>query len=729
MFNRIGVMMIGILLIITSSGECEEPLSDVKAVISPVAPGIWQLQFGEPEKFTPLTFREKDIALEGLQNLGDTETSPIELEGVRCTITPSRTVVYIPCDEPADEIYGFGLDPNCYKQKGFRKELTVAAAPVTQTGASHGPVPFYLSTRGYGVYVDTARVPTVHVARLSGKAKAIKQAVRRGDLKTKEAELYAAQSPQGRQEVVFDIPGNNSGVVVYVFAGPEMRQAVQRYNLFSGGGCMPPMWGLGMKYRTWTRADQEIALRHAKGLREHNIPVDMFGLEPGWQTHAYSCSYVWSDERFPDPDGLIATFKEMGMHINLWEHAYVHPTSPLFEPLLSRSGDYLVWGGLVIDFADPEASRLFADYHDDVLVSNGIAGFKADECDRQPITDATPFNYPYCSQFPSGIDGEKMTQLYGYLYQRSILSVFKKHNQRTWGDVRATSALAAPMPFCLYSDAYAFEEYLRQLLNASFTGLLWSPEVREAGSLAEYLNRLAMSSFAPQMCINPWFIPNPLWMQYDRQKNEKNELLSEAEQAQVAGRMREIGELRMKLLPYLYACFYRYQTEGLPPVRSLLLDFPEDKTLRNIDTEFLFGDNLLIAPFPGGSLSREVYLPHGTGWYNFRTGEQHEGGKKITVTAPAGDIPVFVRDNCLLPLAEPIPYVADDVVFSITVRVYGENPKPFVLVEDDGISYDYEKGVINTVRLTWEEGKGVITRTGTYDKEHYAITSWEKAVE
>jgi alpha-D-xyloside xylohydrolase len=726
MFYRIVFFIVGTMLFFSSYGENLQSPNAGEPIISVVAPGIWRLQFGEPERFTPLIFRELDIAQEGLQKLGDADTPPFDLDGIHCSVTDSRTVVYIPCDEISDEIYGFGLDPACYKQKGFRKELTVAAAPVTQTGASHGPVPFYLSTKGYGVYVDTARVPTVHVARLTGKAKAVKQAVRRGDLKTKEAELYAAQNAQGKQEVVFDIPGNSSGVAVYVFAGPEMRQAVQRYNLFSGGGCMPPMWGLGMKYRTWTRADQKIALRHAQGLREHNIPVDMFGLEPGWQTQAYSCSFVWSEERFPDPDGLIGTLKNMGMRINLWEHAYVHPISPLFEPLLTRSGDYLVWGGLVVDFADPEASRIFADYHDTELVAKGIAGFKADECDRQPITDATPFNYPYCSQFPSGIDGEQMTQLYGYLYQKSILSVFKKHNQRTWGDVRATTALAAPMPFCLYSDAYAFEEYLRQLLNASFTGLLWSPEVREAGSLEEYLNRLAMSSFAPQMCINPWFIPNPLWMQYDREKNEKNELLPDEEQKRVAARMREIGELRMRLLPYLYACFYRYHAEGLPPVRSLLLDFPDDKALRDIDTEFLFGDNLLVAPFPGAYTSREVYLPAGVRWHNFRTGEQYEGGTTITVTAQAGDIPVFVRDNCLLPLAEPMPYVADDAVFNITVQVYGEKPVPFELVEDDGISYDYEQGSVNTVRLSWEQNSGKAEQQGGYDKERYIITDWKK---
>ena len=157
-----------------------------------------------------------------------------------------------------------------------------------------------------------------------------------------------------------------------------------------------------------------------------------------------------------------------------------------------------------------------------------------------------------------------------------------------------------------------------------------------------------------------------------------------------------------------------------------MLDFPDDKALRDIDTEFLFGDNLLVAPFPGASTSRDVYLPAGVRWYNMRTGEQHEGGTTITVTAQAGDIPVFVRDNCLLPLAEPMPYVADDAVFNITVQVYGEMPVPFELVEDDGISYNYAQGKVNTVRLSWEKNSGNVERQGGYDKERYIITNWKK---
>lgn len=199
-----------------------------------------------------------------------------------------------------------------------------------------------------------------------------------------------------------------------------MREAVQRYNLFSGGGCLPPMWGLSLKYRTYSRYDQQDVMEVANSIREMQIPCDMLGLEPGWQTRAYSCSLLWSDERFPEHQQMVDNLVAQHFRINLWEHAYIHPTSPLFEPLKDRAGDYLVWGGLVVDFADPEAFKSFADYHEEALVDHGIMGFKGDECDRQPIWDSTRFNYPYCSKFPSGIDGDQMTQLYGYLYQRSI---------------------------------------------------------------------------------------------------------------------------------------------------------------------------------------------------------------------------------------------------------------------------------------------------------------------
>ena len=595
-----------------------------------------------------------------------------------------------------------------------------------KTGASHGPVPFYVSTRGYGVYVDTARVPLVHVARLAAKEHNEAGDGPRPTLRTSEGELYAAGPTHGQSEVVFELQGDSRGVEAYVLGGPTMREAVQRYNLFSGGGAVPPLWGLGLKYRTFTGANRASVMQVAHSLREMKIPCDMIGLEPGWQSHAYSCSLAWSKERFPEPDAMVRELVQAGFEINLWEHAYIHPSSPLYARLRPRSGDFLVWGGLVVDFAEPEAFRIFADYHDREFVSQGIMGFKADECDNQPLDDATPFNYPYSSVFPSGIDGDQMTQVFGYLQQRALLSVFRAHNRRTWGDVRATAALASPLPFNLYSDAYTFDQYLRQLVNASFTGLLWSPEVREARSLDELLNRVAMSAFAPQMCLNLWFMPHPLWEQYDGRKNKAHQLLPEAERQAVAGRLRSVVNQRYELLPYLYACFHRYRSEGLPPVRSLLLEFPQDRKLRAVDSAFMFGDSLLAAPFIGEASSRTVTLPQGVRWYELNRSRWHEGGTVVSVTGKPGQMPLFAKENTLLPMAEARQHVDRDGVFKITVRAFGKSPAPFTLIEDDGETYDFEKGAFNRVVLKWQaDGGGKVERTGPFVGRRYDIVAWE----
>ena len=622
-------LVVAIISILVGTAEYSYLLANNPSRIEKLADGVWKIRFGVPEKFTPVQMNLAKPDIIGLRQIPKSGPLPFDMNAIAAEIRQSQTIVYIPCDEPNEQIYGFGLDPQAYEQKGLTKYLTISSGVIGKTGAGHGPVPFYISTRGYGIYVDTARVPYVHVASLSPKQSAVNSGSVENRLKTSEDDLYARQQARGKLQVIFDIASNSTGVDVYVLGGPSMREVVQRYNLFSGGGCIPPMSGLGLKYRTYTQADSNTVLNVASALRDMQIPCDVIGLEPGWQSHAYSCSLTWSNERFPCHQKTLDKLISNGFRVNLWEHAYIHPTSPLFDTLKNKSGDYLVWGGLVVDFADPAASRVFADYHENYLVNNGISSFKLDECDRQPVWDCTPFNYPYCSKFPSGIDGYQMTQLYGYLYQGSLYSIFKKKNMRTWGDVRATSAMAASLPFNLYSDAYSFDEYLRQLVNASFTGLLWSPEVRDASSYDELMNRIALASFAPQMCFNIWYMPHPIWEQYDRDKNQRHELLSEKEQSQVAQRVRELVNMRMQLLPYLYSCFAKYHFEGLPPVRSLILEFPSDVKLRSIDNEFMFGDNLLIAPFMGVNCSRKVYLPQGSDWVDFRTNRKYKGWARI----------------------------------------------------------------------------------------------------
>lgn len=691
-----------------------------------VYPGIIRVRYGRPDKFVPSRFRVEKVMVGALRCLTSGGALPFSPSDIQFREQQGRLVVSVPFREKGEEIFGFGLDPAAVQQRGLEKRLVVSAAPIGKSGAGHGPVPFYLSTAGYGLWLDTARVVTVDVARLEAKNNSLKisAAAERKKLRTSEESLYAAQQAEGELSVVFDLPGAR-GVDLYIFLGPSLKAALGRYNLFSGGGCLPPLYGLGLKYRLFTKMNQGQAVKICETFRREKIPCDTIGLEPGWHSHSYSCSYKWSKERFPRPAAFIKKLAAKNFNLNLWGHSYIHPSSPLYGPLREKSGNYLVWKGLVVDFPDPAAEKIFADFHGKEFVSRGITGFKIDECDRQPPTDSTPFNFPYSSVFPSGIDGDQMSQLYGTLHQKAVFSVFRRRNLRTLGDVRASGSLAAPLPFALYSDAYDMGEYLRQAINSSYSGLLWSPEVREAENEKDLSNRVMMSVFSPHMCLNLWFVPFPLWVQYNRTKNLKGEKLPRKKQREIIAWFRRAVELRMALVPYLYSMFAAYRLDGIPPLRALPIEFPDDHAVRGIEDQYMFGESLMVAPIIDGTLRREVYFPKGEEWVDFYTGTRYRGGMKKSVKAGLGEIPLFVRDNTLLPLAAPQQYISSQSVFDLSVRVYGEKPKPFFLYEDDGLTFGFDREIYNRVSLSWSDSEGGhLTRVGKFPRERYLIREW-----
>jgi alpha-D-xyloside xylohydrolase len=140
----------------------------------------------------------------------------------------------------------------------------------------------------------------------------------------------------------------------------------------------------------------------------------------------------------------------------------------------------------------------------------------------------------------------------------------------------------------------------------------------------------------------------------------------------------------------------------------------------------MFGDCLLAAPFLGGATSRKVLLPRGTNWYELKTQRWHQGGTTVSVSGSPGEMPLFARDNSLLPLAEPVQQVDRDTVFQMTVKAFGKSPAPFTLFEDDGTTFDLETGAVNRVVLTWNPAEGgKAKRTGGFSGRRYEILHWE----
>ena len=652
-----------------------------------IANGVYRLTFGVPEELTPVSVLKPNVQLDFLNRLQD-NALPFPAESILFKEKAGGCLLEIPLD-PKEDIYGMGLMLKSFRQTGLKKQLRANSDPTADTGDSHAPVPFYLSTAGYGILVDTARYATFYMGNC--KVRGSKQ-----DLEGFES----AGTPwghwwtkSGSGNLFVDIPAAK-GVDIYIFCGNDIKDALARYNLFSGGGVLPPMWGLGVMYRAYMHGDKERILTLAENLREEKMPCDIFGFEPGWQTRFYSCTYQWDDGRFPDHEQMLDKLNSMGYKVNLWEHAYVNPDSPIFEDMKPHAGDHYVWDGLVPDFSTEGARKVFGEYHAK-LAAEGISGFKLDECDSSDFT--ANWGFANFAQFPSGLDGEQMHMLFGALYQKTMVDIYEKQNIRTWGEVRNAGALAAPYPYVLYSDLYRHEDFVRGMASASCSGILWTPEVRQADSDDELLRRIAAAVVSPQMVLNCYQVKMPPWKQWDMWKNLDDELLPNAQE--LTDRCRSLLEMRMQLIPWLYAAYYRYYRDGVPPIRPLVLDYPQDETARPIYDEYLLGDGLLAAPviLEHGSL-RRIWLPEGV-WYDYWTGEKHTGGCWLERETEPGDIPLFVREGTLLVLAEPEQYIRPDTVFTLHFKAYGEADCSCTLIADDGITNDYRNGVTPVVYI------------------------------
>ncbi|MBW3625442.1 MAG: DUF5110 domain-containing protein, partial [Armatimonadetes bacterium] len=221
------------------------------------------------------------------------------------------------------------------------------------------------------------------------------------------------------------------------------------------------------------------------------------------------------------------------------------------------------------------------------------------------------------------------------------------------------------------------------------------------------------------------YIKNPPWKQWQGDENNAD-VLAEGHEA-VQDAVRALFELRMRLIPYLYASFARYWREGIPPFRALVMDYPDDPEVRKIDDQYLMGEFLLVAPVVAGQDARKVYLPEGE-WVDFWTGETTQGRQWIEREVPLEVIPLWVKGGALLPLAEPTLHAGDPAARNLTVRVYGDGRLVSTLFEDDAQTYDYERGEFNLLRLTWDNatGEGKAEREGNTAVPAYVVQRWER---
>lgn len=661
-----------------------------------VAPGIWKTQCGTPDDYTLLGVANCKTNREGLLKLPKV-TIPSQADKILSTLTDGKVYLQLPLQRE-EKLYGFGLQFKGVQQRGKIFELHVDHYGGKDNGRTHAPVPFYVSSEGYGVLINSARYLTVYAG--SGSRKDSPDAPVAKDRNTDKT--WSSRPYSDAVSVM--VP--SKGVEIYLFAGPTMKDVVRRYNLMCGGGPLPPRWGFGFTQRTQRLFSAADVIAEVDAFEEKGYPLDFVGLEPGWQSKAYPCTFEWDNGRYPDPEAFVDTLKSKHVRVNLWTNPYVSPDSKIYQSLYPWSASHTVWCGIVPDFATEQARTIWGEKLDNEHLAIGVDGYKIDEIDGYDH-----YLWPDVATFPSGKPAEQMRQTYGLWVQRITTDLFHKRNQRTYGLVRGSNAGGTSFPYVIYNDYYSHQDFITALINSGFCGVLWTPEVRNSKTAEEWVRRFQTVVFSPMAMINAWSSGTKPWSY-----------------PEVAPIIKEYAMLRMRMLPYWYTTFAQYHFDGIPPFRALCMedisgqsgivtenlntndlnDNPYlERMTHEIKDEYLAGDALLVAPLFVGETEREVVLPPGK-WYDFYTGKYAGNSEVIKVRPGLERIPVFVRDGAIIPMMEPRLHapVAGEVV-NIVFRHYGESEGSLFLYDDDGETYNYEKG-----EYCWREVKVIRNKKG-----------------
>ncbi|AUD04597.1 glycoside hydrolase family 31 protein [Spirosoma pollinicola] len=666
------------------------------------APGVWKISVGKPEAYNLLIAAESSPDLAALTRLGTT-AFPLDKSDISLRVEGGKTYLRFPLDR-TEQIFGFGLNFQTVHQRGRIMQLHVDHYGTKDDGRTHAPLPFYVSSKGYGVFVNSARYINVYAGSAVRKdSKNPPEVQDRNTDKNWSARPYS-------DAVEMLVPAE--GVELYVFGGPTTMDAVRRFNLFNGGGCLPPRWGLGFTQRVnrlFSAADVE---KEAQAFEDKKYPLDFIGLEPGWQSKSYPCTFEWDKTRFPQPEAFIKTMLNKGVRMNLWTNLFVSPEASIYPKIAPFTGSHTVWVGAVPDLTMPQAREIlwgkFASDH----VNIGVGGYKIDEVDGYDY-----YLWPDVATFPSGRSAEQMRQTYGLLVQKQSTDLFRKRNQRTYGLVRASNAGGSSLPYVIYNDNYSHEDFITALVNSGFAGVLWTPEVRASKTSEEWLRRFQTVCFSPMAMINAWSSSTKPWSFPD-----------------VAEQVKAMAQLRMQMMPYWYTAFANYHFDGTPPFRAMNLEAgfqvadrkevltasleenPYAEAVRKeVKDQYMAGEYLLVAPLFTGQKSRTVILPKGK-WYDFYTGQFAGDGELITVTPGLDKIPVFVKDGGIIPMMPSLLHAPKpDQKVDLDIRHYGEKPGQYKLYDDDGETFNYEKGqyswrTINVEKQKSGQWKGTISK-------------------
>lgn len=482
----------------------------------------------------------------------------------------------------------------------------------TSSEQAYKNIPFYLTNKGYGVFVNQPDLVSFEVA--SEKVK----------------------------KVQFSVPGES--LEYFVIDGPDPKGVLEKYTDLTGKPALPPAWSFGLWLSTsfTTRYDEETVHSFVDGMIERDIPLHVFHFDCFWMKGFQWTDFQWDDETFPDPEGMLKRLKEKGLKICVWINPYIAQRSRLFEEGAARgffvkkeNGDIWQWnmwqpGMALVDFTNPDACEWFAGYLRE-LADMGVDSFKTDFGERIP-TDVVYFN---------GSDPHKMHNYYTQLYNKVVFDVLVEKFGRNEAAVFARSATAGGQQFPVhwggdcYADYESMAESLRGGLSLGLGGFgFWSHDIG------------GFENTAPAHVFKRW-LAFGLLSSHSRLHGSTSYRVPWAYDEESVEVTRFFTKLKCSLMPYLFSTAVQATERGIPSMRAMLLEFPDDPAAEMLDRQYMLGDALLVAPVMSEKGEVTYYLPQGR-WSHLLTGETVQGGSWRRESYDFMALPLWVRHNSFL---------------------------------------------------------------------------------
>jgi alpha-D-xyloside xylohydrolase len=654
------------------------------ARITPGAP--WNLTF-ESEGRVLTSSGAKSVGYVGLADGAPVAAEPVGQVGyTRTGLAPAKTYVHEQLSLGVGElVYGLGERFGALVKNGQTVDIWNADGG-TSSEQSYKNIPFYMTNRGYGVLVNQSEHVSFEVAS------------------------------ETVERVQFSTAGETLEYLVIL--GPSQKDVLERYTTLTGKPAKVPAWSYGLWLSTSFTTDYDEATVNSfiDGMKQRDLPLSVFHFDCFWMREFNWTDLEWDTRVFPDPEGMLARLHEKELRLSAWINPYIAQRSKLFDEAASagylvRRPDGSVWqwdqwqaGMALIDFTNPEATVWFQRKLR-TLLEQGIDALKTDFGERIP-TDVV---------WHDGSSPEAMHNWYTQLYNQAVFEVLEEHRGEGEAVLFARSATTGGQRMPIHwggDNSSSFEsmaETLRGGLSLAFSGFgFWSHDI--GGFEGK-----------PDPEIFKRWVAFGMFSSHTRLHGSSSYRVPWAFDEEAVDVTRKFSHLKLQLMPYFYGVGLEAHERGLPFMRPMQLEFPDDASTAYLDRQYMIGSDLLVAPVFSFDGTVEYYLPAGT-WTNYLTGETATGPAWRRETHDVMSLPLWVRGGAVLPTGSRTDRPDYDYLDGLLVTVYpGDSASS---TAPTGTTVTSPANATSTTRVTSATtgAEIVVTVERTSDAVHVSVT-------